>query len=92
MRRILCLAVGLLMTPLLAREPLCRDLKGLYTPCTNTHRAPVAKPGSLRGEDPLRTDRPAPPRPSKTKPVTTHSGNHVKLCRDLKGLYTPCPR
>jgi hypothetical protein len=90
MHRILLLLVGLLTAPLLAREPLCRDLKGLYTPCTSAHRASVGKP-TPRHVDPPSAEASTAPAQAKTKPAAIRSVNRTKLCRDLKGLYTPCP-
>jgi hypothetical protein len=77
--------------------PLCRDLKGLYTPCPPGHGMPrpprAAKPG--------KTD-PAAPAASSTiaagekstlaEPGRSLVAHSKKLCRDTRGLYTPCPR
>lgn len=74
-------------------EPLCRDLKGLFTPCpealTKTAQRRleerIASLSSTRSSRaPGEAMRAAAPKPSPRA--------HVRLCRDTKGLFTPCPR
>ena len=71
--------------------PLCRDLRGLFTPCPAT----VTKPPQTGHAMPLPPQAavPAAPAagaaPSGRRPLVTHIR---KLSRDSKGLYTPCPQ
>ncbi len=90
MRRFI-LAALLASIPVAAgAEPLCRDLKGLFTPCPpGTHsagewkrhdRSADAAGDPTRPHDPARSLKPA-------KPPLVGRG---KLCRDSKGLSKPC--
>ena len=83
---ILALGLALVAVPA-AAAPLCRDLKGLFTPCTaraveqiRRHEAEVAaKQEKVAAEH--------PDRPRRTHPPLVTRG---RLCRDSKGLFTPC--
>ncbi len=71
-------------------EPLCRDLKGLFTPCPpGTHSAGARKRGNRSADaagDPTRLRDSAKPL-RLAKPPLLGRG---KLCRDSKGLSKPC--
>ena len=107
--------------------PLCRDLKGLFTPCPKgltrvgskrlsaraAHEHHVKAQGSapLADRDAListnatvteaktaqggpqhyhqRTPAPFAAGVTVSEPIERHGS---KLCRDLKGLFTPCPK
>jgi hypothetical protein len=82
-----------------AAAPLCRDLKGLYTPCPTGKGAPTP-PAARQQKIARATDTAAAastiapgvekaPRAEKGRSLVSHS---KALCRDTKGLYTPCPR
>ena len=73
--------------------PLCRDAKGLFTPCTPAEASRRPAPSAV------------PPAEADDKPATVASRGvgtaHRErrpavatgpLCRDGKGLFTPCAR
>jgi hypothetical protein len=69
--------------------PLCHDLRGLYTPCP---------PGQAKAKPKVEAATPAPAADAAPEPMVTKKSRPPlvaqghKLCRDTKGLYTPCPR
>jgi hypothetical protein len=73
---------------------LCRDSKGLFTPCPPG----TARKASHRSEadDPAASADPQNPTKSERSARKTRNGPELfargKLCRDSKGLATPCPR
>ncbi len=97
MRRTMVAAAMILLAGGIApASRLCRDTKGLFTPCTG-ERPPAAPPRRHRGDDPPTgsavADRPDTGRrhagrPDAKPPLVARS----RLCRDTKGLFTPCPR
>lgn len=96
----LALALAVLAAPAGA-APLCHDLRGLYTPCPPGQARPKPKPKAavaqhdetasampvVAAAEPAPAAVPAPAKKSRP-PLVTQSH---KLCRDTKGLYTPCP-
>lgn len=88
-RAALAMMLAFLAAAPVGAAPLCRDLKGLFTPCPaggardGTRAAAVTADAvsSAGGDAP-------PPRQRSTKPPRVA---RTKLCRDLKGLFTPCP-
>ena len=88
----LAFAVAVLFATAAQAAPSCRDSKGAFTPCT---------PHQIR-QSPARaharTDKPDPAVAPAT--VTATKVRHVgkplmarsRLCRDSKGLFTPCIR
>jgi hypothetical protein len=84
------LAVAAFATPIGA-APLCRDSKGLFTPCTG-ERVPTAprhrRIGSDAGARP-RSDA-ASPDTADVRPARPPIVGRGKLCRDSKGLFKPC--
>lgn len=96
MNRIL---LAMAAVPLLAgaarAAPLCRDLKGLYTPCTGERTPPHAtrRRSTARSADAAVPGDPADAAPGvAARPAKPPIIARTKLCRDLKGLFTPCPR
>lgn len=101
MRRTILMAAGaaLLCTSAAdALAPLCRDSKGLFTPCvagapgrvpSRHHAAAPAQetPAAAAASASPTTASPAPKAKSSSPRIT-----RAKLCRDTKGLFTPCPR
>lgn len=63
--------------------PLCRDLKGLYTPCAGGTPAERAKHFPLPS---------APATVGEHRPTRPSLVAQGHLCRDTKGLFTPCLR
>jgi hypothetical protein len=99
----LALAAILLAAPAGA-APLCHDLRGLYTPCPPGQAKAKPKPKlesqprvaqqdvtpattSAAAAGPVIEAKPTPAK--KSRPLLITQGH--KLCRDTKGLYTPCP-
>jgi hypothetical protein len=89
------LVLALLAAPATAAS-LCRDLKGLYTPCAPGQAPPKARKIGHEGR-PGAATTPAVGTSAAEQQVA-HQDQHQlvahskKLCRDTKGLYTPCPR
>jgi hypothetical protein len=95
----LALVLALVAAPA-AAAPLCRDLKGLYTPCPTGKGAPTPQ-AARQQKIASATDTAAAastiapgvekeaPSAEKGRSLVSHS---KALCRDTKGLYTPCPR
>lgn len=98
MRRLAIMAAILLAAGTAPAARLCRDTKGLFTPCIGErppaehHRrqrdaasasAEQSMPGSVAVEAHAER-RSAPSRP----PLIAKA----RLCRDSKGLFTPCVR
>ena len=85
----------------LAAAPLCHDTKGLFTPCPRDSarrivRTPVDHAAAAAREEEHRVvakekhERHVREHPNEPeKPALVARG---KLCRDGKGLFTPCPR
>jgi hypothetical protein len=85
----------------LAASPLCRDSKGLFTPCprdsgnriVNTpvdHAASAAQDEERATAEAEKHKRHHAKHPDE--PETPGLVSRGKLCRDSKGLFTPCPR
>lgn len=92
----LALALVLLAAPAGA-APLCHDLRGLYTPCPPGQAKPKPRP-KPHADQPAETAAApavtatadsAPAVVKKSRPPLVTQSH--KLCRDTKGLYTPCP-
>lgn len=88
-------AVLLPMAGTASAARLCRDTKGLFTPCVGERPSPDDRRG--HGD---KTAAPAgpgaragPPR-QRARPVHANPPLVAKtrLCRDSKGLFTPCAR
>ncbi len=95
------ISLALLATPLaasLAAAPLCRDSKGLFTPCIGVRMPPARtpRPRTAQGtvDDRASADRAGA---SQTAGIAGRHGPALrtrvgrgKLCRDSKGLFKPC--
>jgi hypothetical protein len=83
--------------------PLCRDGKGLFTPCTPaetmrrrdaaSHRRPPVEPSAPAAGVAVASDMPRASEPRhdarrERRPAIATG----RLCRDGKGLFTPCPQ
>lgn len=93
----LAFALILLAAPAGA-APLCHDLRGLYTPCPPNQAKPKPKPHTAKLDESASATSVAAtdPAPAVTPTVAKKSrpplvAQSHKLCRDTKGLYTPCP-
>ncbi|PZU09621.1 hypothetical protein [Sphingomonas sp.] len=92
----LAVAAALLVAQGAIATPLCRDNKGLFTPCPHeanrTARAILASaPARAIATSPAK--EPATSAASaKTKQATTGPMRKLRLCTDSRGLFTPCPR
>ncbi len=83
------------MAGVASAAPLCRDLKGLFTPCPQSLSKAAQHQLEHRIEtlpaEPAATSTPTarivPPRAAKRRRI-----DQGKLCKDLKGLFTPCPK
>lgn len=87
-----------------AREPLCRDLKGLYTPCPPGVAPQPAAPRRIRPAIAAAVARTGPvvqARYSRSAAISAPDitvprapapviARAMNLCRDMKGAYTPC--
>jgi len=86
-----------------AREPLCRDLKGLYTPCPPGVAPRPATPRRIRPAIAAAVARTSPvvqanysrgsaiaPDVVAPRAPSTVIARAMNLCRDMKGAYTPC--
>lgn len=89
---------GLLIAAILGASaasaaPLCRDAKGLFTPCpraANSHARTILTTATPKL---IETPEAMPPSPhAHANRPTTGDIQRAKLCRDTKGLFTPCPR
>ncbi len=76
--------------------PLCRDSKGLFTPCTgervpgarpHRHRSAATAGTTARTDSPASADTADATPPKRSHPPLVGRG---KLCRDSKGLFKPC--
>lgn len=94
MRLILAATLGLVCAGAVQAAPLCRDSKGLFTPCppgmgsrkAERHgRAPHGSTpaASARADDDVPAAKP-------DRPVRPAIIRKAKLCRDSKGLFKPC--
>ncbi len=86
MRRLL-LVMLVLGSGVADAAPLCRDSKGLFTPCPPETRAQREKRAKVAAARPVTTEATVAraARPRKAPLV-----GRAKLCRDTKGLFTPC--
>jgi hypothetical protein len=88
-------AACLITTSAAPAAELCRDSKGLFTPCpsgparkVSHHSRDEGQPAAASGpQGATKSDRTA--RRTRRGPELFAKG---KLCRDSKGLATPCPR
>ena len=75
--------------------PLCRDSKGLFTPCIGTAARTASaqrngsKPAGVRGRADTE-DSTAPARTASARPARPAVFGRGRLCRDTKGLFKPC--
>jgi hypothetical protein len=94
MRLILAATLGLVCAGAVQAAPLCRDSKGLFTPCPpgmgsktadrrKRPRVASSPEASARTGDQVAAAKPDAP----TKPAIIRK---AKLCRDSKGLFKPC--
>lgn len=101
----MALILGMLVGAPLHAARLCRDTKGLFTPCPETLnktaqrslKAKIAEPPARHataapGETASEIEPAAHPEPAAKPARPAHVIVHSKLCRDTKGLFTPCPR
>lgn len=109
MRSLPLLATALMLAGPALASPLCRDTKGLFTPCPKAvNDAWRAKKAAKEQADKADAEADAAA-PATAEVVKDHHGkthtvmvrHHTKkpelfgigkLCRDSKGLATPCPR
>lgn len=99
------LGAALLLVQPATAAPLCRDSKGLFTPCPHSANS---KARAILTKAPARQTETAPAKrrtvaaaaasaPASAQPVaSTVATNAVathkaRLCTDSKGLFTPCP-
>jgi hypothetical protein len=106
MRRVLAAtAMTLLACGTAPAARLCRDTKGLFTPCIGERPLPASHPRHRRDEamaptpvaeaapltgsaTPAQRTAAAPRRVAEKPPLVAKA----HLCRDSKGLFTPCVR
>ncbi len=72
--------------------PLCRDTKGLFTPCPQSANRTAR---AILSSAPARESEAAPVRrqPALLRPAfAADAPRRTRLCTDSKGLFTPCPR
>jgi hypothetical protein len=73
-----------------AAERLCRDLKGLFTPCPEA----LTKVAQERLQERINAvptvEAPAAAKPRAVASAKPAPKPHKKLCHDIRGLYTPC--
>lgn len=69
-------------------ERLCRDLKGLFTPCPDRLNKVAQHRLLEQAATPPVEEKPLHPHTAvaSAKPARTYK----KLCHDIRGLYTPC--
>lgn len=94
------MAMILLATGTAPAARLCRDTKGLFTPCIGA--PPAAMPMPRRRDDAATPGITAVAhqdveRPDRGRRAARETGKppliaKTRLCRDTKGLFTPCPR
>jgi len=90
-----CAAVLLLGAAAAARAtPLCHDSKGLFTPCPRARdggivASPVDHAATAARQQQQERHAREHPEARKRGPGLLGRG---KLCRDTRGLFTPCPR
>jgi hypothetical protein len=88
------LAAGALIAAAAPAAPLCKDLKGLFTPCPQV----LNKDARHKLAQRIETAPAAPATPKAQAPpvapraVARSRFEPTKLCRDTKGLFTPCPQ
>lgn len=92
-RRIATFVVTALLAQAAASAPLCRDTKGLFTPCPHAANrtarailtsAPAQEPGLFLRETAMGR---------RSNPALAGGGTRrARLCTDSKGLFTPCAR
>lgn len=85
MRLIVAATIGLFAAGTLHAAPLCRDSKGLFTPCPSGTDGRRHEHGIMTVAGPERTETTRPEKPAKLSLV-----RKAKLCRDSKGLFKPC--
>ena len=71
--------------------PLCRDSKGLFTPCPRTANSRARTILTTASAKASEATLAAEPKPAAARPSVRRS-HRAKLCRDTKGLFTPCAR
>jgi hypothetical protein len=101
MRGMVGWTAALLLAQAATATPLCRDSKGLFTPCPNGANSTAR---AILSKAPARTIESAPARkqtaatPAMTSPVALRATlaadtpHKARLCTDSKGLFTPCAR
>jgi hypothetical protein len=92
---------ALLLAQVATATPLCRDSKGLFTPCpqgaNSTARAILNKAPARNTESPTARKQPAaatatmPPVAARAT-FAADTPHKARLCTDSKGLFTPCAR
>ncbi|WP_303542038.1 hypothetical protein [Sphingomonas natans] len=71
--------------------PLCRDSKGLFTPCPHgANRTARAILSSAPAQETESFAVRKPPTAMRTT-LTAGTTRRTRLCTDSKGLFTPCP-
>jgi hypothetical protein len=90
---------ALLLAQAATATPLCRDGKGLFTPCpqsaNSTARAILSKAPARETESPPARKQPAIAATASVPVRATFAADTVHkahLCTDSKGLFTPCAR
>lgn len=94
MRLIVAATIGLFAAGTLHAAPLCRDYKGLFTPCPSGARsegdkvdaAPRHTTAGAEDGGSIVSDVPG----MSQKPTEPSLIRKAKLCRDSKGLFKPC--
>jgi hypothetical protein len=90
---------ALLLAQAASATSLCRDSKGLFTPCpqgaNSTARAILNKAPARTAESAPARKQPAVAAAAPVAVRATLAANTLRkahMCTDSKGLFTPCPR